>query len=119
MTRPYPIRRIALTAAALGITAILIGAGADVRSFDRTTGGYEPPYTGFTGEPIDWSVVETTATGMLRRGWVIDFVADCTTGMMHGRILGVSIPFRPFSERAIIVHRPREACIARGFEPQF
>jgi hypothetical protein len=111
-------RRTMLALAGLAL-AVLAGVVADVRSFDSTRGGYEPPFEGVTGEPIDWSSVETTATGMLRRGWVVDFVADCTTGMISGRILGLEIPFRPFSERAIVVHRPREACAARGFTPQF
>ncbi|MDN3523556.1 hypothetical protein [Halomonas ramblicola] len=33
--------------------ALMLGVIADIRSFDETRGGYEPPYTGFTGEPID------------------------------------------------------------------
>lgn len=118
-TAPITPRRFAVLMAALGLSAILAGAASDIRSFDRTSGGYEPPYEGVIGEPIDWSSVETTETGMLRRGWVIDFLADCTTGMLHGRILGVEIPFRPFSDRAIAVHKPREACVERGFAPEF
>lgn len=114
-----PRRRIAYGLATLCLGAVLAGAAVDIHGFDRTSGGYEAPFEGVTGEPIDWSTVETSGTGMLRRGWVIDFEADCTTGMMHGRILGVAIPFRPFSERAIVVHKPREACIDRGFSPEF
>lgn len=36
-------------------TMVLLAVGivADYRGFDRTRGGYEPPYTGCTGEPID------------------------------------------------------------------
>lgn len=116
--RLTPRRLPAATLAALAVI-LLAGILTDVRSFDRTRGGYEPPFEGVTGQPIDWSTVQTTATGMLRRGWVLDFLADCTSGMIHGRILGVTIPFRPFSERAIVVHRPREACIDRGFTPEF
>ena len=112
-------RRLVAGGAALILLAMLAGIAADIRSFDRTRGGYSAPYTDFTGTPIDWSEVETTATGMLRRGWVIDFAADCTSGMITGRFLGLGIPFRPFSERAIAVHRPREACTERGFSPQF
>ena len=119
LTRHLTPRRATLVLAGLALLALLAGAIADIRSFDRTRGGYEPPFTGVTGEPIDWTTVETTPTGMLRRGWVIDFLADCTSGMITGRILGLEIPFRPFSERAIVVHRPREACEARGFTPRF
>lgn len=112
-------RRMLAAGAALILLAALAGIAADIRSFDRTRGGYTAPYTDFTGTPIDWSGVETTATGMLHRGWVVDFMADCTSGMITGRILGLKIPFRPFSERAIVVHRTREACAERGFAPQF
>lgn len=112
-------RRVIFGLTGFCLALFLASAAVDISSFDRTRGGYEPPFEGVTGTPIDWSTVETTQTGMLRRGWVIDFQADCTTGMMHGRILGLSIPFRPFSARAIAVHRPREACIDRGFQPEF
>lgn len=117
--RSFTTRRLAGAGAVLILLAALAGVAADIRSFDQTRGGYTAPYTDFTGTPIDWSGVETTATGMLRRGWVIDFLADCTDGMITGRILGLAIPFRPFSERAIVVHRPREACAERGFAPAF
>ena len=117
--RSFTPRRLMAGGAALILLAALAGVAADIRSFDQTRGGYTAPYTDVTGTPIDWSGVETTATGMLRRGWVIDFMADCTSGMITGRILGLEIPFRPFSERAIVVHRPREACAERGFAPQF
>lgn len=117
--RAFTPRRVLAGGAALVLLAALAGIAADIRSFDRTRGGHAAPYTDVTGTPIDWSEVETTATGMLRRGWVIDFMADCTSGMITGRILGLEIPFRPFSERAIVVHRPREACAERGFVPEF
>lgn len=39
---------------ALMLVVIALGVIADIRSFDETRGGYEPPYTCFTGEPIDW-----------------------------------------------------------------
>jgi hypothetical protein len=117
--RALTLRRGALALGALALAAGLAALVADIRDFDRTRGGYEPPFADVTGEPIDWSTVETTPTGMLRRGRVLDFLADCTSGMIAGRILGVEIPFRPFSDRAIAVHRPREACEERGFLPQF
>ncbi len=117
--RRRPAAKAAAALAGLGVTALIIGAAIDICGFDRTRGGYEPPFDDWTGTPIDWSEVTTTPTGMLREGFVIDFLADCTTGMIHGRIAGITIPFRPFSERAIAVHKPREACIARGFSPRF
>ncbi len=38
----------------LFLALFLGGAIADYKSFDRTKGGYEPPYTEYTGEPINW-----------------------------------------------------------------
>lgn len=126
MTPPAPhqsparaLRRLLDGGAALGLLTVLAGIAADIRSFDRTRGGYAVPFTNYTGPPINWSEVKSTATGMLRHGRVIDFSADCTSGMISGRILRQTIPFRPFSERAIVVHRPRLASAERGFVPRF
>ena len=104
-----------------GVLMILLVAGIvqDAGSFDRTRGGYEPPYVGYTGEPTDWSRLDRTATGMAFRGRVVNLLVDCTSGMMHFELYGMAIPFRAFSPRAIAVHKPREACVERGFVPQF
>lgn len=115
-------RRVAKAAAGLGVAcAVLVGAGvvADVMAFDRTSGGYEPPYEGWTGEPIDWTAAEVTSQGLSRSGFVLRTHLDCTTGMISFGTLGLSIDFRPVSERAIVVHQPREACEAAGFSPEF
>jgi hypothetical protein len=102
------------------LTAILVtGLVLDVSNFDRTRGGYSPPYEGWTGEPIDWSQTDVTAQGMARRGYVTTLLVYCTTGMVEVEVFRQRIPFRPLSERAIVVHRPREACVARGFSPRF
>lgn len=108
--------------AVIGLVAtVVLGSGLalDLSNFDRTKGGYEPPYEGWTGEPIDWSVTDVTRTGMARRGYVTTLLVDCTSGMIEVEALGQRIPFRPLSGRAIVVHRPREACVARGFTPRF
>ena len=89
----------------------------DGRAFDRTSGGYEPPYTGFVGEPIDWNDLDVTRTGMAKRGNVVKVLIDCTSGMMTFEAFGLHVLFRKFSERAHAVHNPREACEERGFEP--
>ncbi len=102
------------------LTAILVtGLAVDFSSFDRTRGGYEPPYQGWTGQPIDWSRTDVTAQGMARRGYVTTLLVDCATGMVEVEVFRQRIPFRPLSDRAIVVHRPREACVARGFSPRF
>ncbi len=108
--------------AALGLGLTLyVGAAAvaDFSVFDQTQGGYEPPYEGWTGTPIDWSIVDVSPTGFARRGRVLDVLVDCTSGEITMDLLGLRIPFRGFSERALIVHKPREACIAAGFVPAF
>lgn len=108
--------------AAFGVVAaILLVAGfvQDVRSFDGTSGGYEPPYTDYTGEPIDWARLDVTTYGMAHRGHVVNVLIDCTSGMMSFEVFRIEVPFRAFSDRALAVHKPREACEARGFAPAF
>jgi hypothetical protein len=117
-TWTHAVRAFAILGALL-TGLLLFGLARDAASFDTTRGGYEPPYTGYTGEPIDWATLDVTATGMVGRGRVINVLIDCTSGMMHFEFFGAAIPFRPFSPRAIAVHKPREACIERGFSPAF
>ncbi len=116
--------RVALTRAlaVFGVTVValaVVGIVADYRGFDRTRGGYEPPYTGFTGEPIDWSEAYVTGQGFFDNNYVLDTHVDCTTGMITFDLFGLRFDYRTFSERALAVHRPREACTAAGFAPQF
>jgi hypothetical protein len=104
---------------ALAAAVLALGLALDVRDFDRTSGGYESPYTDVVGEPIDWRRADTTATGMVVRGRVVDVLVDCDDGMIRFEAFRLIVPFRPFSERAIVVHRPADACRERGFEPSF
>lgn len=101
--------------------AVVTGLVLDIASFDRTSGGYEPPYTDYTGEPIDWdNETYVTNTGMVGTGYVLDIHVDCTNGMISFEVLSVAtVNYRELSDRAIAVHGPREACQERGFEPQF
>lgn len=108
--------------AIVGIVATVLFAGglaSDLRGFDRTRGGYEPPYSGYTGTPTDWSVADTTRSGMAYRGRTLNVLVDCTTGMISFQWFGLEQQFRKFSPRALVVHKPRDACRERGFEPQF
>lgn len=98
---------------------LVVGFVADIRATDRTSGGYEPPYTGYTGEPIDWEAQDQTNEGLLLRGYVFDWRVDCGTGMISIDMFGGSFDYRELSERAIVVHKPGEACEARGFETGF
>jgi hypothetical protein len=104
---------------ALAILLLGLGIVSDVRAFDRTSGGYDPPYTEYTGEPIDWDQTYQTSTGMYSAGYVINTHVDCTTGMITFEIFGIQGEFRELSERALAVHKPREACEERGFSPEF
>lgn len=113
------LKRVFLVLGALLTGLLLTGLFLDFASFDRTKGGYEAPYTGYTGEPTDWSIADLTATGMARRGYVVTLLVNCTTGMISVEVFKQQFDFRVFSPRAIAVHKPREACRERGFEPQF
>jgi hypothetical protein len=106
----------------IGISTILLlaaGTIADVLAIDPTSGGYEAPYTDFSGEPLDWDETYLTDTGMYTPGYVIDTHVDCTTGMINFDIFGLQFDYRQLSPRALVVHEPREACVERGFDPQF
>ena len=111
----YPLSGIGL----LSIVLLLVGFWLDFQEFDPTRGGYEPPYEGVVGDPIDWFSADRTPTGLARRGRVVNTLVNGTTGMISFEIYGLEIPFRPLSDRALVVHRPREAFIELGFDPQF
>ncbi|PCF93912.1 hypothetical protein [Vreelandella nigrificans] len=103
----------------VSVLLLCIGLIMDFRSIDQTQGGYEPPYTDFTGQPIRWQELDTTATGMVHRGYVVDVLIDCSSGMMTFDVFGLAIPWRNFSDRVLVVHKPRDACEERGFSPRF
>jgi hypothetical protein len=108
--------------AAIGGAALLLlmaGVFLDFREFDRTSGGYEPPYEDWTGTPIDFASAYRTETGLFKDGRVISSHVDCGSGMVSLIAAGVWFDWRPLSPRAIAVHAPREACRARGFEAGF
>jgi len=111
----YPFAIIGFAAVAL----LTVGLWLDVRGFDSTSGGYEAPYEGVTGDPVDWFAMDRTPTGIAKRGYVVNVLVDATTGMITFEAFGQKIPFRRFSGRALVVHKPREAFIAMGFVPEF
>jgi hypothetical protein len=108
--------------AVLGVVLVgllLAGTGADILDFDNTSGGYEPPYTGWTGEPIDWDEGYVTNEGFFDNNYVIDSRLDCTTGMISFEVFNLRLDYRELSDRALVVHKPAEACEAAGFDPEF
>lgn len=111
----YPFAVIGFAAVVL----LTIGLWLDISDFDNTNGGYKAPYEGVTGEPVDWFAMDKTPTGIAKRGYVVNVLVDATTGMITFELFGWKIPFREFSERALVVHKPREAFIALGFDPEF
>jgi hypothetical protein len=119
MVLSKPLRLVVTAIGVALFVVLIIGFVQDVRSFDRTSGGYEPPYADYTGNPIDWATLEITSEGMVNRGYIVNVRINCTSGMMHFEALGIEVPFRAFSPRALVVHRPREACEERGFSPAF
>ena len=56
---------------------------------------------------------------MNHRGHVVNVLIDCSSGMMSFELFKVAVLFREFSDCALTIHEPREACQARGFEPAF
>ncbi|MED4128756.1 hypothetical protein [Shouchella miscanthi] len=108
--------------ATFGLVSIIMFIGglvADLRAFDETSGGYEPPYENFTGDPINFDELDQTNEGIVGRGYSVDILLNCTTGMISFEFFNQRFDFRAVSERAIAVHKPQEACIKRGFEPTF
>ena len=90
-----------------------------MRDFDQTKGGYEAPYEGVTGSPVDWFAMDRTPTGLAKRGHVLNVLVNGTTGMISFEIFKQKIDFQKLSGRALVVHKPREAFIALGFDPEF
>ncbi len=115
-------RRTVNVMAALGavvIVALGVGIAIDVSNFDRTSGGYEAPYEGWTGTPTDWTAGSVTQEGFRNPGIVLDTLFHCTTGMISVDVFGWEVDFRVVSERGVAVHKPIESCIDAGFEPNF
>ena len=74
---------------ALALVYFATGVAADVATFDETSGGYEYPYAGWTGTPIDYSQAYTTSDGLLQPGRIIDLYINCRTGMISYSVLGI------------------------------
>ena len=111
-----------VTFALIGILAVVyfvVGLTIDIISFDQTKGGYVYPYEGWTGKPVDWEGMDQTKIGLVKRGYVLDVHVNATTGMISFGWKKWIVDWRPFSERALKVHQPREAFVKMGFEPKF
>ena len=100
-------------------TLIIIGLVFDIKNFDRTKGGYNPPYEGVTGEPVDWSSMDLTSTGLVNRGYVVNVLVNGTNGIISFEVFKQRFDWQTFSGRALVVHKPREALLKRGFKPEF
>ena len=98
---------------------IITGLAFDITSFDHTKGGYTAPYDGVTGEPVDWSSMDLTSTGLVKRGYIVNVLVNGTTGMISFELFKQTFDWRTFSDRALVVHKPREAFLKRGFNPEF
>ncbi|MFT5598582.1 MAG: hypothetical protein ACI823_001660 [Chitinophagales bacterium] len=110
------IKSIFLILGMLTVLLLVLGLITDIRSADSTKGGYEYPFTGWSGKTIDFAAMYQTNEGLYKSGYVIDKFFNCNTGMISWEILGViKGEFRQFSERAIVVHKPQDECKVRGF----
>ena len=100
----YPI----YTFAGLGFvltTLLLVGLILDFRDFDRTEGGYEPPYTDFTGPPVHagrvWQRLHLLATSH-------DIAMQPLTSRWNGRPgAGAEEEARPTQVLAALTGDPR------------
>lgn len=108
--------RLFTLASAAAFLYVAWALAVDVANLDRTRGGYEPPYAGYTGEPLRFEEVAITADGGVVRGRVLDSLLDCRTGGWRFDLLGVVIPYRGVSERALVVHQPQVLCRRNGFD---
>ncbi len=119
--RLHPVLRVLIGffafVGAVALVYIVVGLAADINAFDETTGGYEYPYAGWTGTPINYSEMYTTSEGMYSRGNIIELYVNCATGMMTWSVFGsAQTEFREFSDRAKVVHQPHIECRERGFD---
>lgn len=101
------------------ILYFILGFSLDAMSLDQTRGGYEPPYEGWSGQPVDWDAMDRTRTGLVKRGHVLNVHIHGTTGMMSFEVLGMRMDWQTPSDRALAVHKPREGLLRRGFQPEF
>ena len=63
--------------------------------------------------------MDLTSTGLVRREIVLNFIVNGAAGMTSLEFLGFTFEARKLSQRAIVVHKPIEAFVARGFTPEF
>ena len=112
------VRLFSLTGLVL-LASISAGVYLDIKDFDRTEGGYEPTYAGVTGEPVNCDSMDLTSTGLVKRGHIVNVLVNGTTGMISFEVFKQQIDWRKFSDRALVVHNPRDALLHRGFKPEF
>jgi len=112
------VRTFAVIGAA-SVAFTIVGGAYDISNFDHTRGGYTAPYTDYTGTPINWNSGDVTPVGFRRPGIVINTNLNCDTGMISFTIWGMTFNYRTLSQRALVVHKPIQACEAHGFHPHF
>jgi hypothetical protein len=112
------VRTFAVIGAA-SVVFTIVGGAYDISNFDHTRGGYTAPYTDYTGTPINWNSGDVTPVGFRRPGIVINTNLNCDTGMISFTIWGMTFNYRTLSQRALVVHKPIQACEAHGFHPHF
>jgi len=106
--------------AAIGLVFSLwfvVNTASEVSTIDQTSGGYEYPFEGWSGTPIDYNAWYATSDGLFSDGRAADLHINCTTGRLTISVLStIDVPFRDFSDRAKVVHQPQMTCRERGFD---
>lgn len=115
----YALVKVLAMVGLLTVLLVVGGVWLDYRTFDSTKGGYSPPYQNYTGHPIDWELLDTTSEGMVYRGFVLDVLVNCRSGMVSFETYRYRFDWRPLSPRALAIHKPKAACQQRGFMPNF
>jgi hypothetical protein len=99
------------------VVSLLVAVVIGVQDADRTNGGYEYPYQGWTGTPIDYPSWYLSEKGLFLPGPIVDQDLNCTTGQLTLKVFGIiDIEFRPLSDRAKVIHQPQVACRDKGFD---
>ena len=99
--------------------AAITGVALDILNINPNKGIFDLPSRGFSGIPISYTEMDQTQMGLVKRGYVLDFHLDCTSGMVTLEVFKQKFLLRQVTKSEIAVHKPRETCILKRFKPKF
>ena len=96
---------------------LVYGLVADLRGIDKTKSVTDEVVQ---IEAFDFATFFTsTETGVIKHGFVSDYHINCVTGSLVLKIHGYKYDSSHFLKRAFKKYRPKDICIAGGFDPTF